>query len=58
MEIDTPRGELVIEADRTAPDAGYIRRMTLGGKRLGKYRISHDELLSGGHLTFELESSK
>ena len=58
VEIDTPRGELVIEADRATPDAGYIRRMTLGGKPLGKYRISHDELLEGGRLTFELENRK
>ena len=56
VEIDTARGELVIEAERSAPDAGYIRRMTLGGKPLTSYRISHDELLGGGHLKFELDN--
>lgn len=56
VEIDTARGELVIEAERSAPDAGYIRRMTLGGKPLASYRISHDELLGGGHLKFELDN--
>lgn len=28
--------------------------MTLGGKPLKKYRISHDELLKGGTLKFNL----
>ena len=36
---------------------GYIRRMTLGGKPLTRYRISHDTLLRGGKLTFELQNS-
>ncbi len=54
VAIDTPRGELVIER-RGAGDR--IRRMTLGGKPLADYRISHDELLRGGTLTFELQKT-
>lgn len=57
-EIDTERGRLTIEARRTTPDAGYIRRMKLGGRPLTKYRVSHDELLRGGKLTFELQNRK
>lgn len=57
-EIDTERGTLTIEARRTTPDAGYIRRMTLGGRPLTKYRVGHDELLRGGKLTFELQNRK
>ena len=53
-EIDTERGTLVIEKS----GEGYIDRMTLGGKPLKKYRVSHDELLRGGRLTFELKTAK
>ena len=58
VEIETERGPLVIEAERPAAGAGYIGRMTLGGKPLGKYRLSHDELLGGGRLKFELKNDK
>ncbi|WP_418983161.1 GH92 family glycosyl hydrolase [Alistipes sp.] len=51
-EIDTPRGTLVIERQ----GEGYIDRMTLGGKPLTAYRLTHDELLRGGRLTFHLEN--
>lgn len=52
-EIDTPQGELVIERR----GEGYIDRMTLGGRPLGRYRIGHGELLRGGKLAFELKPS-
>lgn len=32
--------------------------MTLGGRPLGKYRLSHDELLGCGRLKFELKNDK
>ena len=51
-EIDTPQGVLVIERQ----GQGYIRRMTLGGKPLTRYRISHDTLLRCGKLSFELQN--
>ncbi len=54
-EIDTGRGTLTIER---RGEGTYIRRMTLGGRPLKKYRLSHDELLGGGHLTFELQTDK
>ncbi len=50
-----PSGSLVIEAERPSPDAIYIESMTLGGKRLTRYRISHDELVEGGKLMFKLK---
>ena len=53
-EIDTDRGTLLIEKR----GEGTIRRMTLGGKPLAKYRIGHDELLRGGQLTFELQNKR
>ena len=57
-EIDTANGTLVIETVRPSDDAAYIRSMKLGGKQLKKYRISHDELLNGKTLTFELQNRK
>ena len=57
-EIDTPQGTLVIEARRDGTESSYIRSMNLGGKPLKKYRISHDELLGGGTLSFELGGRK
>lgn len=49
-----PNGDLVIEANRQGKEAGRIQRMTLGGKPLGRYRISHEELMKGGKLVFNL----
>ena len=54
VEIDTQRGTLRIEKH----GEGYIRRMTLGGRPLTKYRLSHDELLGGGRILFELEKRR
>lgn len=54
-EIDTDFGTLTIER---SGEGQYIRRMTLGGRPLTKYRISHDELLCGKKLTFELKTDK
>ena len=53
-EIDTERGTLVIEKR----GEGYIDKMALGGKPLKRYRVSHDELLRGGKLTFELKNKR
>ena len=53
-EIDTERGTLVIDKH----GEGYIRRMTLGEKPLTRYRVSHDELLRSGKLTFELKNKR
>ena len=57
-EIDTQHGTLVIVTRRTDNGGSYIKSMKLGGKPLKKYRISHDELIGGGSLTFELGSRK
>lgn len=53
-EIDTADGTLTLERH----GSGYIRRMTLGGRPLNRYRIAHDELTGGKTLTFELENRK
>lgn len=54
-EIDTGYGTLIIEKRGDGP---YIRRMTLGGKPSGKFRVSHDELIRGKNLIFELKTGK
>ena len=32
----------------------YIREMELGGKKLSRYRITHEELVQSGKLRFSL----
>lgn len=49
------RDQLLIEAPHATPDQLYIDRMELGGKRLNKYRISHQELIEGGTLKMQLK---
>mgnify|MGYP003414841211 CR=1 FL=1 len=51
-----PNGDITIEAQKTSTDAVYINGMSLGEKKTNKYRISHDELINGGKLVFELSS--
>jgi putative alpha-1,2-mannosidase len=34
-----------------------VKEMTLNGKKLNKYRISHDELINGKILTFKLSNT-
>ena len=53
IEIATDRGTLTIEKHG---EGGRIRRMSLGGRPLTKYRLTHDELLGAGNLTFELQN--
>ena len=43
-----PAGELVIETERSGAGDVYIGSMTLGGRPLKKYRISHGELVGSG----------
>ncbi len=46
---------LVIETERPSDESIYIRSMELDGKRLSRYRISHDELIKGKMLKFVLK---
>lgn len=48
------RERLVIETERPSKTSLYIREMQLGGKKLSRYRISHEELVQGGSLRFML----
>ena len=57
IRLDTEvwgREQLVIETERPSDDSLYIREMELGGKRLSRFRISHQELVEGGKLRFVL----
>ncbi len=49
------KNDIVIEAQHPYAGAHLIQRMTLGGKLLSSYRISHDELLKGQTLSFILK---
>jgi putative alpha-1,2-mannosidase len=58
VEIDTPSGTITIDAKHGSADDIYISSMQLNGKALTKYRISHDELINGKNLKFNLSNSK
>ena len=45
----------MIETDRTSPSQLYINSMTLGGKKLNSYRISHKQLVEGKTLKMTLK---
>ena len=49
------QSELVITANGAADIRTHIKSMTLGGKLLKKYVVTHDELLKAGTLHFELK---
>lgn len=57
VEIDTPQGTLTINAPRNSTDEKYISSMTLGGRPLKSYRISHDQLVDGKTLNFQLSNT-
>ncbi|MDD7211791.1 MAG: glycoside hydrolase family 92 protein [Prevotella stercorea] len=44
-----------METDRTSPSQLYIKSMTLGGKKLNGYRISHKQLMEGKTLRMSLK---
>ena len=50
-----PDGDIVITTDRTSPSQLYIGSMTLGGKRLSGYRVSHKQLVEGRILDMRLK---
>ena len=47
--------ELVIETNRTQPGVLYINKVLLNGKKFNKYHITHDELVHGKYLKFDLK---
>ncbi len=52
VEIDTAHGTVVIT---TEGEGDYIEGMTLGGKALTSYRISHDDLMKQKELNIKLK---
>lgn len=45
-----PDGDITITADRSATTGKYIKSISLGGKKLNTYRISHKELIKNRSL--------
>ncbi len=43
--------DIVIEKRKTQAGDQHIKRIELGGKTFGNYRISHEQLVKGGRLT-------
>lgn len=51
---DLSGAKLQIVVEKESPESIYISEMTLGGKPLKDFRISHDRLMQGGTLKFKL----
>lgn len=49
-----PNGDIVITSLRPDSAANTIQSMTLGGKKLSTYRISHEQLIKGKELTLQM----
>lgn len=47
--------ELVIETNRTKPGVLYIDNVSLGNRKINKYRITHDELIHSKNIQFKLK---
>ena len=45
----------VYESNRAQPGTLYINKVLLNGKKFNKYRITHDELVHGQHIYFDLK---
>lgn len=52
--LRVPGGEFVIEARNNSADNRYIRRITLNGADYRKPYIEYGDIMSGGHLVFEM----
>jgi predicted alpha-1,2-mannosidase len=45
---------LTIDTKRSSPDAMYIQSVTVNGKKSNRLWVKHEEIASGGNITFEL----
>lgn len=53
-----PKETLVVSTDRNPEEDIYIRRITAGGKKVGGYFISHQDLVDAGTLHYDLKKDK
>ena len=54
VTLALPQGELVIEAKNNSDKNIYIQRITRNGKPYAKPYITHEDLMTGGTLVFEM----
>ena len=50
-----PNGDITIETDRTSPSQQYIKSVTIGGKKLNGFRLTHRQLMEGKTLKMQLK---
>ncbi|MGI4827278.1 MAG: GH92 family glycosyl hydrolase [Janthinobacterium lividum] len=48
---------LVVEAHANSPENVYVQQSSFNGKRISGLVVTHDELMSGGTLRFEMSST-
>ena len=57
LEINLPNSQkLIIKADKVSDKNKYIKSIKLNGKPLNKAYITHEQVMSGGILEFEMTS--
>ena len=47
-------GEFTVKANKVSPENKYIQSATLNGKPMSKTWLSHEEIMNGGTLIFEM----
>lgn len=55
IRIDTPHGDITIRTNRDPQEAPFIKEVKLNQRSLKSLRITHQELLQGGELSFTLK---
>jgi len=54
VEIAVPGGKFVVKTVNNSPENKYIRKVTLNGKEYDKMYITHDDIMNGGEIIFEM----
>ncbi len=58
VEIVVPGGTFTVKALNNSKTNKYIRKVTLNGKDYDKMYITHDDIMRGGELVFEMGPAK
>ena len=53
-EVDVPAGVFTIIAENNSAENKYIQRVWLNGKEYNEAWISHEDIMAGGELRFEM----
>ena len=57
-EIAVPGGKFIVSTVNNSDTNRYIRKVTLNGAEYDKRYITHDDIMKGGELVFEMGPAK